>query len=146
MPIHGGGEAIEALNRFLRGHKILQVEQQFVPEGSNSSWTFCVRYVEEQPRAKPGKRVKRDFKSELSTEAFARFVALRKIRKQLAEEDAVPAFAIFTDEQMAELAKLEQLTLNNMQTVKGIGDKKTAKYGERILAHFSGYKEKGTTP
>jgi superfamily II DNA helicase RecQ len=145
VPIHGSDEATEALNRFLRGHKILQVEQQFVSDGSNSSWTFCVRYIEEQPRAKHVKRVKRDFKSELTAEAFARFVSLRKVRKQLADEDAVPAFAIFTDEQMAELAKLEELNLSSMQTVKGIGNKKVAKYGQRIMSQLNS-KEKGTTP
>lgn len=41
-----GGEAInEDLNKFLRGHKILQVEQQLINEAGGAYWSFCVRYT-----------------------------------------------------------------------------------------------------
>jgi superfamily II DNA helicase RecQ len=134
-----GGEALEnELNAFLRGHKILQVEQQLVSQPSGSYWTFCVQYIDGKPgRSDERRTIKKDYKTELTEEAFARFAELRKVRKALAEEDSIPAFAIFTDEQMAELAQLPALTLTSMQEVKGIGEKKTAKYGERIIAHIN---------
>ena len=36
-----GGE--DALNRFLRGHQVLEVRQEFVPNGSNSAWCISPR-------------------------------------------------------------------------------------------------------
>jgi superfamily II DNA helicase RecQ len=133
-----GGEALENdLNAFLRGHKILQVEQQLVSQPAGSYWTFCVRYITGTPRQLEGQRSsKKDYKTELSEEAFVRFTELRKARKTIAEEDSIPAFAIFTDQQMAALAQLPELTLASMQQVKGIGEKKAEKYGERMLAYL----------
>jgi len=135
IPIHGG-EAQEAeLNAFLRGKKILQVAQELVPHEQGGNWTFCVRYLEGVVGNKrTNRREKKDYKSMLSAEAFERFTALRKARKTLADEDAIPAFAIFTDEQMASLAQQEELTPQTMRVVDGIGEKKTAKYAERLQA------------
>lgn len=136
VPLQGGEVASEELNRFLRGHKILQVEQQLVSEASGSSWTFCVRYINGSSVEPRGSREKKDYKTELSAEAFVRFTDLRKVRKKMAEEDGVPAFAIFTDAQMSALAQLEELTVTSMQTVSGIGEKKAEKYSERMLVHL----------
>lgn len=60
--------------------------------------------------------------------SFRRFTEMRQIRKQLAQEEGIPAYAIFTDEEMAELAKLEKRTSANMRKLKGIGPKKMEKF------------------
>jgi len=46
--------------------------------------------------------------------------------------DTVP-YAVFTDEELSELAKLNPLTAVGMKQIKGIGEKKVEKYGH----HFS---------
>ena len=74
-----------------------------------------------------------DYRKVLDEEAFKRFSALRQIRKQVAEEDAVPAYAVLTDYELAELAKLETITPEALKGVKGIGEKKLEKYGNRFL-------------
>jgi superfamily II DNA helicase RecQ len=58
---------------------------------------------------------------------------MREIRKRLAAEESLPAYAIFTDEELANLAKIEDLTLAKMKSVKGIGEKKIEKYGRSFL-------------
>ena len=35
------------MNAFLRGHRVLAVEKELVPDGENSFWTFCVEHLEE---------------------------------------------------------------------------------------------------
>lgn len=45
IPLLGGDWAVEEMNTFLRGQKILQVESQQVNDGSNSYWSFCIRYL-----------------------------------------------------------------------------------------------------
>ena len=62
-------------------------------------------------------RERKDCKELLDVPAFARFVKLRAVRKRLAEEDGVPAFALFTDSQMAELAQADSFSLEGMKKV-----------------------------
>jgi superfamily II DNA helicase RecQ len=133
VPVVGGEAVNDELNAFLRGNKILQVEQQLVASAEGTYWSFCIRYIGKSSGSdKTEKRVRKDYKKELSPKAFERFSILRKIRKQVAEEDGVPAFAVFTDEELAGLALLEEITPTNMKTVRGIGDKKVEKYAERF--------------
>lgn len=131
----GNGEAEEELNRFLRGHQVLEVRQEFVQGGTNSTWCVAVRYAGQTDEAsqRPGKRARVDYRDVLEPEEFARFVELRKRRKAIAEHDAIPPFAVFTDEELAGIARLPSPTVEEMRAVKGIGEKKAARFGERIL-------------
>jgi len=54
---------------------------------------------------------------------------LRVIRKELAIQDAVPAYAVFTDAELAELCKLTEITSQTVKNIKGIADKRMEKYG-----------------
>lgn len=132
IPAHGGEALNEEMNSFLRSKKILGVESHFANEPSGSYWSFCVRYVENIVAAERDKpRV--DYREVLGEAAFARFAALRAIRKRIAGEENLPAYIIFTDEELAELAKMETITEAAMRGVKGIGDKKMEKYAQRFL-------------
>ncbi len=134
VPIVGGEAINEDLNKFLRGHKILQVEQQLVEPSGGAYWSFCVRYTDARPPDKVSKKKERkDYKEILSERDFIRFSRLRTIRLGIAKEDGVPAFAVFSDEELAGLAVLSNLTISSMQTVKGVGEKKVQKYGERFI-------------
>lgn len=65
-----------------------------------------------------------DYKELLSEDEFARFAEMRKLRKQIAAEEAVPPYTVFTDAMLGEMAKVPELTLQSMQTISGIGGKK----------------------
>ena len=78
-------------------------------------------------------RKKTDYKNELDDAAFQMFSELRKCRKQIADDEALPAFAVFTDAELAEMTTLAQFNLEALQTIKGIGPKKTEKFGRRLL-------------
>ena len=130
VPILGGERENEELNQFLRSMKILQVENQLVIAGIGAHWSFCIKYLSltSTDTFNPSKP-KIDYRDELEAEAFQRFAKFREIRKKVCKDEAVPAYAIFTDEELAGLAKISDLTLANMKTVKGIGEKKAEKYG-----------------
>lgn len=133
VPVVGGEAMNEELNKFLQSHKILQVEQQLVNASEGPYWSFCIRYTQAKVDKKGKTAVRKDYREILSEEVFGRFAQLRNIRLQLAKEDGVPAFALFTNEELAGLAALEKITLAGMRTVKGVGEKKTEKYGERLI-------------
>jgi ATP-dependent DNA helicase RecQ len=58
---------------------------------------------------------------------------LRKLRRQLAQERAVPAYIIFGDVTLRDLARKRPSSPNALLLVSGIGMKKLEQYGERIL-------------
>ncbi len=141
ISIHDDGSQCEALNRFMRGHQVLQVHREFVGGGSSSAiWCFCVEYEEVLQGGGKSSRVPRrkvDYKEVLSEDAFAVFSRLRAARKKMAEKDDVPAYVIFTDEQLAGMTELGELSLQVMKKVKGVGTGKIEKYAERMLALFN---------
>jgi superfamily II DNA helicase RecQ len=75
-----------------------------------------------------------DYKEKLDEATFKKFSVLRVLRKQIAAKDAVPAYMVFTDEELAALAKLSVITKQEMLKIKGIGDKKVEKYGEQMIS------------
>ena len=77
-----------------------------------------------------------DYKELLNESEFAIFSKLRACRKILAANDAVPAYAVFTDEELAGIARLPVLEVGKLIAIKGIGDKKVGKYGSQIIELF----------
>lgn len=132
IPIIGGEQMNEEMNTFLRSKKVLQMESQIVTHANTAFWSFCIKYIEDATITER-ERIKVDYKQVLDEAAFKRFSRLREIRKQIAFDDSIPAYAVFTDEELAGVAKLEEITLSKMKTVKGIGDKKIEKYGQLFL-------------
>lgn len=139
IPIHDDGAAVDDLNRFLRSKRVLEVHREFVQHGSGSCWCFCVHYLEgagPSGPARPRRRI--DYREVLDEPTFARFAALRARRKQIAEAEGIPAYAVFTDEQLADIARLDQLTPATMKQVKGVGEGKVERYAARLLANPDG--------
>ena len=140
IPIGGGDSMMEEMNHFLRANKIIDIKKELAMIDGNSCWTFCITYLQDNRPAdtftansKSGSGTKVDYKEVLDAETFERFSAFRKIRKQIAESEAVPAYAVFTDAELAEIAKLKELTLVAIQNIPGIGKKKVEKYGNAFL-------------
>jgi len=125
----------QEMNVFLRSKRILQTESNIISNGQGSFWSFCIRYLEHTSTTKKSftRREKVDYKEVLDELSFQRFARMREIRKQLSKDEGIPAYAIFTDEELAGLAKIENLTPAEMQTVKGIGEKKVAKYSSHFI-------------
>lgn len=133
IPVLGGEAFSEEMNAFLRSQKILQIESSLIQQPQGSYWSFCVRYVAQV--TKPAGRVeKTDYKHTLDTASFERFKRLREIRRSLAKEEEVPAYVIFTNDELSKLAVIEDLTLAAMKKVKGVGPKKIEKYGQHFIS------------
>ncbi len=69
----------EGLNLFLRQHRVVHVQREFVVAGENSFWGIAVEYIDGEPEsggnARSGAGKKRvDYKEVLSPEEFALFV------------------------------------------------------------------------
>jgi superfamily II DNA helicase RecQ len=124
------------LNAFLRAHRILSVDRHFVQDGANSIWAICVSYLGDanRPLVAGAKRPKVDYRDVLSEADFAVFAKLRNLRKELAEKEGIPAYALFTNEQLAEMVQRRVGGLNAIKEIEGVGDARIEKYGAQFLA------------
>lgn len=133
IPIIGGESQNEEMNVFLRSKKILETEKVFHSTTTGACWSFCVTYLDETLALADKEKVKIDYRQTLDEATFKRFSRMREIRKQLAQEEGLPAYAIFLDDELALLAKLDELTAVKMKTIKGIGEKKVEKYAQHFI-------------
>ncbi len=67
------------------------------------------------------------------------FEHLREIRKELAQERNAPAFVIFGDATLRDLARRRPGSLAELRHVQGIGDAKMSEFGMRFLAEIKRY-------
>lgn len=142
VPIVGGEAINEDLNRFLRSKKVLHVDRELVSGTEGSFWSFCIKYIEGDKTVAATTKSKVDYRGALDENSFTRFTALRQVRKEIAESEGIPAYLVLTNEEMAELAQIEDLTLEKMKEIKGIGTKKIEKYGTFFLTNPEDEKSK----
>lgn len=69
------------------------------------------------------------------------FEHLRKLRKEIADEEKVPPFVIFSDKTLRELCDKKPVELEGMRFISGIGEVKFEKYGKRFFDAMHAFKE-----
>lgn len=141
IPHGDGGGQQEALNGFIRAHRVMAVEKCVFPEG----WAFCVEWLDGPVNGGASatpfaayQREKIDYMKVLPPEVFARFSELRKRRKAIADADGVKPFVVMTDAQLAKVAEIEKPTMADLKKVDGFGEAKAEKYGARLLERGDG--------
>jgi len=147
IPIGDSGEMQAEMNRFLATNRVLEIEQHFYQNEKGAYWSFCVRYLMSNTGSfqQQSTKQKVDYKEFLNEKEFAIFSKLRECRKIIAANDAVPAYAVFTDEELAGVARLPSIEVSKLIAVKGIGDKKVEKYGNQLIELFKSKNEKDET-
>lgn len=150
VPIPDLGGFADELNAFLRGQRILNVRREVVNESGGACWAICVEYLTSASAGSPPNasgKGKIDYREKLSPEDFAVFSALRDVRKELAERDGVPVYAVFSNEQIAEIVTTKANTLAALRKIDGVGASRIEKYGERfVTALQSGANGKEAVP
>ncbi|WP_439099666.1 DNA helicase RecQ [Ectobacillus antri] len=75
------------------------------------------------------------------------FEMLRGLRKEIAAEEGVPPFVIFSDQTLRDMAAKLPQTTEEMLGVKGVGQQKQERYGKRFIAIIDRYvTENGVRP
>ena len=136
LPVKNLAAPEAEMNAFLRAHRVLAVKKEFVSDGENSFWTFCVEYLESAPAgiAAPGSKLpKVDYKEVLKPEEFEVFSRLREWRKGVAEKEGVPVYVVFTNEQLAEMVKTKASSKAALKEIEGVGEARVEKYGAALL-------------
>ena len=135
LPIKNLGAAEAEMNGFLRGHRVLAVKKEFVADGGNSFWSFCVEYLDGVGAGAlvPGGRPKVDYKEVLKPEEFEVFSRLRDWRKGVAEKEGVPVYTVLTNEQLAQMVQKQVKGKAGLKEIEGVGEARIEKCGEALV-------------
>ena len=74
----------------------------------------------------------------LDDEATERFGALKAWRAEVAREHNLPAYVVFHDATLAEMARAQLQSLDDLAQISGVGAKKLEAYGHEILRVLQG--------
>lgn len=138
IPVGSAKESEADLNQFISQNRIVNIEKHFVADGSNSFWSVCVTTAPSQTALRTHnssiRRSTVDYKQILSPEDFAVFAELRKLRKQIAEAEGIPAYAVFTNEQLAGIVKNKVRSNTGLAAIEGVGQVRVDKHAQRFLS------------
>jgi ATP-dependent DNA helicase RecQ len=115
---HGGLRLTEAARPVLRGEQRL--------------------HLREDGGARERRRRKGTAAPVLASAEQALFEALRAERRRLADAHGVPAYVIFHDATLAQMAAERPRTLMELAQINGVGAAKLERYGEQFLAVIAG--------
>lgn len=134
IPVIGDEEWETELNTFLKAERVLNVDRHLIQDGRNSVWAICVSYQDGARQGTKDKRAKPDYRNLLSDPEFAVFSRMRSLRKQLADQEGIPAYAVFTNDHLAEIVQRRADTPKTMREIDGIGEARIEKYGAAFQA------------
>ncbi|MFA7488371.1 MAG: DNA helicase RecQ [Lysobacteraceae bacterium] len=124
VDVQGYGSLLltKAARPVLRGETNIQLRRDLRPTRRRSG-------------ARGDSRPTRDI--EISRQAQPRFDALRELRTQLAREQNVPAYMIFSNATLRDIAETDPNELDELATISGVGAAKLERYGEAVLEALS---------
>jgi len=135
VPVDSPEEDSMKLNAFLSSHCIVHVDRQFYQREGAAFWSFCVHWKSNESPANDRRiNSKVDYKKILPVEQFDVYSLLRDRRKELAEQDGIPVYAVATNDQLAEMVKMEIPSLGSLGKIAGFGGVKIERYGAAFLA------------
>jgi len=148
LPLHADNSEQESLNRFLRGHRVIQTRKELISTEGISGWAILIEYLESPEKNSGDQQIKSkvDYKEILSAVDFTLFSKLREIRKKLAEDNGLPVYAVCTNEQLAEIARRRPKSLAECMKIEGIGQGKADKYVPALLECISKEADENPNP
>ena len=88
---------------------------------------------------KPGRREKLAATHALPTENTDLFAALKAARTCIAQREGVPAYVVFSNAALVDMAAKRPRTREEFLGVSGVGEVKAARYGEAFLRVIADY-------
>ncbi len=116
-------ELTAASKQILKGEKQFYLKQDIITASSAMK-------KDSKERSKKKSKMPAGVTSETSKQLYEQLTALRK---KIADEKGVPAYIVFTNASLSEMATLMPRNKEDMLEIKGVGEKKYETYGEIFL-------------
>ena len=107
---------------------------------------FVIKVPKKEEKQEPKARKKKaGAASALEEKDLGLFEELRKLRMEIAKEEKIPPYMVFSDKTLAGMSEVRPQTLDEMLNISGVGEFKLGKYGERFLQQIQAGKIGVTT-
>lgn len=150
------------ISQMIRMGYIIQTEGEYsvlragnIADLQNKNTKIIIKKFKEKEKISTTKKHKTPFKKDsfsASTESSstdstatnsshnsALFEALRQLRLQIAKEESVPPYIVFTDRTLIDMCSKLSQNEDEMLNVSGVGQNKLKKYGQRFLQEISAF-------
>ena len=117
-------ELTDSARSVLRGEVQLLLRESIPTAASAKRGRFGARSTPAKDKAPP---------VPLDDEATERFASLKAWRAEVAREHNLPAYVVFQDRTLAEMARTQPHSLDDLAQISGVGAKKLEAYGTEIL-------------
>ena len=108
----------------------------------NPEASVFVKITDEDKQPEKAAKTKKKAKSveTLTSSGYKLFERLKKLRLEIAREESMPPYIIFSDKTLIDMAAKMPASKPEMLDVSGVGENKFAKYGERFLEVIEEYR------
>lgn len=132
----------QVLNHLLVGGWLALTSDEYtivkLTEQSNQILTenrqVLMKLAKEREKEEKEKKTKRRSSVEIGDVDEVLFERLRRLRTEIAKEQRIPPYMVFSDKTLAGMCAAKPVTKEGMLEVSGVGEFKYKKYGERFLA------------
>ncbi len=127
------------LAEFQLGKDMIEVSEHFLVHEKTPTLVLVVRYRElpDGAHASP-EAVRKDWRAELDDPGKRIYDEMRLWRGRKAKREGMPPYLILNNRELAELAMKRPASLAMLREIDGIGEAKSARWGEEILALLAG--------
>ncbi len=128
-----GGFNDEPLQDFIADKEVIEFTEHFFVHERTPYLTVLLAYrsLSEDGRRRPASAP--DLRRELDDSEKETFDALKAWRLARAKLEGIPPYMIASNRQLAKMVRLRASSRGALSAVEGIGEAKTAKYGDEIL-------------
>jgi ATP-dependent DNA helicase recQ len=108
----------------------------------NPEASVYIKITDEDKQPEKAAKTKKKAKSveTLTSSGYKLFERLKKLRLEIAREESMPPYIIFSDKTLIDMAAKMPASKPEMLDVSGVGENKFAKYGERFLEAIEEYR------
>ena len=137
------------LDQFCLEYDVLDYQGQLTIHEGIPLWTVLISYRVPKSRYTPVRKFRGSVKTQskidpfrqLSAEQQPLYNALREWRRQQAEKEGKPVFALIKNAQIADVVRKLPTSIKALKTVDGVGDATCTKYGASIIAIIKKHNE-----
>lgn len=108
----------------------------------NPEASVSIKITDEDKQPEKAAKTKKKARSveTLTSSGYKLFERLKKLRLEIAREESMPPYIIFSDKTLIDMAAKNPSSKPEMLDVSGVGENKFAKYGERFLEAIEEYR------
>ena len=128
--------------RSFRSYDVTKRRQTYADHLAHTSTGRQHGITDEDKQPEKTAKTKKKAKSveTLTSSGYKLFERLKKLRLEIAREESMPPYIIFSDKTLIDMAAKMPASKPEMLDVSGVGENKFAKYGERFLEVIEEYR------